>query len=190
MGGLPRNGENEEQDDAPTYVKFKEADQVSIGNNNVTSSSSSLLFEDVHNLNMKLNNLNIHNNYCAGKKTRAIISCRRCDHELCLTCNLTSDHPSDLSQGHRYDNLYKTPNDVLVQWFKNPHDCCFEVVTSTTASVKRTGQAYENYTWFRGYKWTVGSCPCCGQHIGWVYDSVSHPDDTFFGLIVSSTSAA
>ena len=52
------------------------------------------------------------------------------------------------------------------------------------------GDPTDEYSWFPGYSWTVGTCGNCGQHMGWVfYDKLEESEDwsrKFVSLIVTN----
>ena len=42
------------------------------------------------------------------------------------------------------------------------------------------GSPQKEFTWFKGYAWTVQHCRGCNDHLGWKFEA---PEDVFFGLI-------
>jgi len=68
--------------------------------------------------------------------------------------------------------------------FANPHGLIFEVGCFQTAEgCGYTGQASEEYTWFRGYLWRVAVCGKCLTQLGWLF-SASMGSTHFHGLIL------
>ena len=64
----------------------------------------------------------------------------------------------------------------------NPHSIhfyigCFRSVSGCLES----GESTEEFTWFRGYAWTILQCGTCHQHMGWCFRS---DNDIFYGLIL------
>ncbi|XP_041974579.1 protein cereblon-like isoform X1 [Aricia agestis] len=49
-------------------------------------------------------------------------------------------------------------------------------------------------SWFPGYTWRICTCPHCGQHLGWTFESTTDKSDNsdiehthkFHGLILSN----
>ncbi len=70
--------------------------------------------------------------------------------------------------------------------FANPegivfHIACFARVQGCLFAGEPTG----DWTWFRGYLWSVAYCAGCGSHLGWSYSS---GDGVFYGLVLRSIS--
>jgi hypothetical protein len=70
--------------------------------------------------------------------------------------------------------------------FANPegisfHIGCFARVQGCSFVGEPTGE----WSWFRGYAWSVAYCAGCGLHLGWRYSSA---DDVFHGLVLRSLS--
>lgn len=69
----------------------------------------------------------------------------------------------------------------------NPHGLvyrigCFSAAPGCTA----VGPAFSEYCWFQGYRWQVGVCSNCHEHLGWLF----HGDSPFYGLIHDRLSSA
>ncbi|MBR9970778.1 cereblon family protein [Magnetospirillum sulfuroxidans] len=65
----------------------------------------------------------------------------------------------------------------------NPAGMIFRVWCFDQAQgLRLVGPPSAEFSWFRGYAWTIAQCGQCGSHLGWRYDDSAQPD-TFFGLI-------
>lgn len=68
--------------------------------------------------------------------------------------------------------------------FANPNGQVFEIGCFQTAEgCGYTGEATEEYSWFRGYAWRVAVCGRCLTQIGWLF-SASMGVSRFNGLIL------
>lgn len=68
--------------------------------------------------------------------------------------------------------------------FANPHGLLFEIGCFRTAEgCGYTGEATEEYSWFKGYAWRVAVCGKCLTQIGWLF-SASMGVSRFNGLIL------
>ena len=66
--------------------------------------------------------------------------------------------------------------------FANPHGFCFRIGCFAEApGCVAVGGPSTYWSWFSGYRWEVGHCARCGEHLGWQFRS-----DTlrFHGLIL------
>ncbi|RME67412.1 MAG: hypothetical protein D6778_03285 [Nitrospirae bacterium] len=66
--------------------------------------------------------------------------------------------------------------------FTNPAGITFEIglFKDAPGCVNITEPTFE-FTWFKGYAWSVSICRSCGNHLGWFWQST---DDAFYGLIL------
>ncbi len=65
----------------------------------------------------------------------------------------------------------------------NPHGNVFRVLCFKEApGVCGSGASTDEFTWFKGYAWTLNFCEGCGIHLGWRYEGATLPR-VFFGLI-------
>jgi len=70
----------------------------------------------------------------------------------------------------------------------NPHGItyhigCFREAAGSTA----TGEATQEYSWFKGYAWRITLCAHCHVHLGWRFEA---PGDYFHGLISDRLTSA
>jgi hypothetical protein len=67
--------------------------------------------------------------------------------------------------------------------FANPHGLVFEIGCFKTASgCVHTGFSSDEFTWFKGFSWSVAVCRTCFTHLGWRFVSPSASE--FYGLIL------
>ena len=67
--------------------------------------------------------------------------------------------------------------------FANPHGIVFEIGCFTKAvGCLPIGEASDEFSWFRGYKWRIVICAGCSTHLGWRFESGL--GDNFYGLIL------
>lgn len=65
----------------------------------------------------------------------------------------------------------------------NPAGMIFRVwCFSLAQGLRLIGAPSGEFSWFKGYDWTIALCGQCGSHLGWHYEGGSQPR-TFFGLI-------
>jgi hypothetical protein len=63
----------------------------------------------------------------------------------------------------------------------NPAGIVFRIVCFKEApGVGGHGAASDEFTWFKGYRWTLVGCRGCNAHLGWKFSS---GEDVFFALI-------
>lgn len=64
--------------------------------------------------------------------------------------------------------------------FINPGGYHYDLITfSQTFSCIATTPPTLQYTWFKGYSWSICQCNSCNSHLGWKYIN----ELTFYGLI-------
>lgn len=67
--------------------------------------------------------------------------------------------------------------------FFNPAGIVFRILCFRDApGVGIRGAPSDDFTWFAGYRWEIGFCAGCGQHLGWRFTGDEEPS-LFFGLI-------
>ncbi|NYZ11123.1 hypothetical protein HL658_01060 [Azospirillum sp. RWY-5-1] len=65
----------------------------------------------------------------------------------------------------------------------NPAGLVFRIACFREApGVAEFGASSTEFTWFRGYAWTIGLCRSCGVHLGWRYEGSLEPA-VFYGLV-------
>ncbi len=99
-----------------------------------------------------------------GDQPEALILCRNCGHAIA--------RPNDRAErngSHRHT-------------FANPHGIVYEILCFISADgCAGSGQATDEFTWFKGYRWRVAVCRACLVHLGWIFTAGS--GDQFYGLI-------
>ncbi len=92
---------------------------------------------------------------------------------VCIHCGGGITRPSSrisVDGGHRHT-------------FANPHGIVFEIGCFAEAEgCLAIGEATDDFSWFRGYKWRIAICSRCSVHLGWRFESSG--GDTFHGLIL------
>ncbi|XP_062520809.1 protein cereblon-like [Corticium candelabrum] len=114
--------------------------------------------------------------------------CRRCGHEIAIPSDITTVI-SQRAVSRRNESIHHNIT-ALVQLFTNPQGHSFEVITALRANYTAHGDAYLEFTWFPGFKWTIIACPVCGVHIGWSFEAADGLESgnvpkKFVGLILS-----
>jgi len=62
----------------------------------------------------------------------------------------------------------------------NPHGIVYQVECFSAApGCREIGAAYQEYSWFTGYRWQVAICGQCQEHMGWQFRG----EHSFYGLI-------
>jgi hypothetical protein len=86
-------------------------------------------------------------------------------------------NPANLTNKER--RLYTT-----IQLLQNPHGSSFELITLKRATflLLNNTKSLED-TWFPNFKWTIGVCPHCFNHLGWHFESILG-EEGFFALIL------
>jgi hypothetical protein len=94
------------------------------------------------------------------------IVCRCCGH--CIT---SAGQRVEVNGSHEY--TFTNPKGIVfrIGCFARVQGCLF------------AGQPTAEWSWFRGYLWSVAYCAGCGSHLGWRYSS---GDDIFHGLVLRS----
>jgi hypothetical protein len=66
--------------------------------------------------------------------------------------------------------------------FTNPAGIAYQIGCFSDADgCMIYGDPTRDYTWFKGFSWSLGLCSNCFTHLGWFYKS---EDKSFFGLIL------
>ncbi|XP_059049334.1 protein cereblon-like [Achroia grisella] len=130
----------------------------------------------------------------AENNKQEVLLCRKCGADVADSYYLFSK----LSPGSRKtekQNLFGKQN-VTVQTLVNPFGVKFEIVTTEKARCDNIGPRQGADSWYPGYTWRICTCPHCGQHLGWTFDSSknsevgndkSHTQEqSFHGLILSN----
>lgn len=100
-----------------------------------------------------------------GGDPRQVYRCRACRLVVC-------------QRGHRTQ-----VNGTHTHTFANPHGVVFEIGCFRDApGCHQTGPAYDDFSWFSGYRWRISVCGGCGSHLGWMFVATTAP--AFFGLIL------
>ncbi|XP_013193047.2 protein cereblon isoform X2 [Amyelois transitella] len=123
-----------------------------------------------------------------------ILLCRKCGADVADSHYLFSI-PSSGAHKTEKQNLFGRQN-VTVQTLVNPFGIKFEIVTAQKARCENIGPHQAADSWFPGYVWQICTCPHCGQHLGWTFESVDNSDTkdetslmkvhSFHGLILSN----
>ncbi|MBT6093309.1 MAG: hypothetical protein HOH04_00400 [Rhodospirillaceae bacterium] len=65
----------------------------------------------------------------------------------------------------------------------NPAGVVFRILCFREApGIAERGLPSAEFSWFKGYQWSIALCRGCGAHMGWRYMGESEPP-IFFGLI-------
>ena len=99
---------------------------------------------------------------------------------------LTQDDPEILcrSCGHSITrpDFRIMKADSFSHTFANPYGHVFEIGCFSKAPGCVTASSpSDEFSWFKGYDWSVGICSQCASQLGWIFSSAS---DTFYGLIL------
>ncbi len=95
-------------------------------------------------------------------------------HLVCRACGMRIARDSDrvVHQG-RHAHVFCNPEGIVYELG------CF----SAAPGCAPAGPATAEFTWFKGFSWTVSVCSGCKMHLGWKYQSPS--GSGFFGLILN-----
>jgi hypothetical protein len=98
------------------------------------------------------------------EKDDPMILCRSCSH------GITHQAFKILKENH------------FVHTFANPYGHVFEIgcFSNAPGCVKASFES-EEFSWFKGYLWAVGTCAQCQNQLGWIFSS---GQKTFYGLIL------
>ena len=66
--------------------------------------------------------------------------------------------------------------------FFNPHGVAFVISCFHRAHCIIHGESSYEFTWFKGYAWSLAMCVQCREHLGWFFEG--RGGDSFYGLIV------
>ncbi|XP_046976334.1 protein cereblon-like isoform X1 [Vanessa cardui] len=120
-----------------------------------------------------------------------LLLCRKCGADVADSNYLISKH-SPGAQKIEKQNLFGKQN-ITVQTLINPFGVKFDIVTAEKARCKNIGPRQGADSWFPGYTWNICTCPHCGQHLGWSFESSgakavdsNESIHLFHGLILSN----
>ncbi|XP_045454390.1 protein cereblon-like [Melitaea cinxia] len=141
-----------------------------------------------------LNNqyINAEQNPYIQKNGQELLLCRRCGADVADSNYLISKN-SPGAQKIEKKNLFGRQN-ITVQTLINPFGVKFDIVTAEKARCTNIGPSQGADSWFPGYTWRICTCPHCGQHLGWSFESShskavennSESMNLFHGLILSN----
>jgi hypothetical protein len=95
-------------------------------------------------------------------------------HILCAECSQAITGDSEcIEVNGAHEHTFVNPSGIIFQI------SCFARVSGTNLS----GEATEQWSWFKGYSWRIVCCGRCGTHLGWVY--MACDEIIFYGLILS-----
>jgi len=124
-----------------------------------------------------------------------VLLCRTCGHHLSsLSHQVFKETPYAIKLGNvsfisntGKNQTYK-PNKIMLQLVENPHKLQFEIATFSKANIHLLNETKSiEGTWFPNFKWTVGLCPHCLNHVGWWFESLTL-HESFFALIFDKIS--
>jgi len=93
---------------------------------------------------------------------------------LCAECSQSiTDDSERIEVNGAHEHTFVNPGGIMFQIW------CFARVSAINIS----GEATEQWSWFKGYSWRIVSCATCDTHLGWVY--LAEGEIRFFGLILS-----
>jgi hypothetical protein len=68
--------------------------------------------------------------------------------------------------------------------FANPEGILFQIgCFRSAAGCGHVGPATYEWSWFKGFRWSIALCTKCLTHLGWLYTSSG--SESFYGLILS-----
>jgi hypothetical protein len=68
--------------------------------------------------------------------------------------------------------------------FANPEGILFQIgCFRSAAGCGHIRPATYEWSWFKGFRWSVALCTKCLTHLGWLYTSTA--GESFYGLILS-----
>ncbi len=106
-----------------------------------------------------------HDELFSERKKGRTILCKQCMHRI-----TSIDYIIAVNGSHQH-------------FFTNPAGYPYEISCfSSAAGCKIDVMSTFEYTWFRGYCWSLAFCSQCSLHLGWFYQS---HEDNFFGLILN-----
>ncbi|XP_068628678.1 uncharacterized protein [Battus philenor] len=127
------------------------------------------------------------------KHGQELLLCRKCGGDVADSHYIIKK----ISPGARKvekQNLFGQ-NNITVQTLVNPFGVHFNIITTEKARCQNIGPNQGADSWFPGYTWRICTCPHCGQHLGWTFEtnikdikdsSMESPIASFHGLILSN----
>ncbi|CAH0722788.1 unnamed protein product, partial [Brenthis ino] len=135
-----------------------------------------------------------NNIYNIKKNGQELLLCRKCGADVADSYYIFSKNSPGARKTEK-QNLFGRQN-ITVQTLINPFGVKFEIVTTEKAKCENVGPSQGADSWFPGYTWRICTCPHCGQHLGWTFQSSSTRSkssdnekddiDSFHGLILSN----
>lgn len=98
-----------------------------------------------------------------------LLLCRQCGADVADSYYIFSKTSPGARKTEK-QNLFGRQN-LTVQTLINPFGVKFDIVTAEKARCANVGPSHGADSWFPGYKWRLCTCPHCGQHIGWTFQS-------------------
>jgi len=119
-----------------------------------------------------------------------LLLCRTCGHHLAsLSHHFYKETPYAIKVGnvsfisHTGKNQTFKPNFMTLQLVQNPNKIQFEIATFSKANIYLINETKSiDDTWFPNFKWTIGLCPHCLNHVGWWFESLTS-QESFFALV-------
>jgi hypothetical protein len=100
------------------------------------------------------------------QKNEDEIKCSICNHSI-TNSNLLIEQASLNSLTTKFD--FRFNKNILIHTFKNPNGVKFQVITSKKANLTCEENEFEEYSFFKSFKWRICYCPVCGTHHGWQF---------------------
>ena len=117
--------------------------------------------------------MNLKTDHVADFKTDSAVETENSPYEkvLCRNCLSEIADKNDIIEIDGSAYHYK----------KNPAGVYFTVICFSKAEgINIAGEYTHEYTWFKGYLWSIALCGVCSSHLGWHYSG----NGFFFGLIL------
>ncbi|XP_026323614.1 protein cereblon-like isoform X2 [Hyposmocoma kahamanoa] len=119
-----------------------------------------------------------------------LLLCRKCGADVADSSYLFSVSSPGAEKVEK-QHLFGRKN-ITVQTLINPFGITFDIVTAEKARCENVGPPQRADSWFPEYTWRICSCPHCGHHLGWTFESV--PDKganndqpkSFHGIILGN----
>lgn len=121
-----------------------------------------------------------------------LLLCKYCGHAIAHIKHINFVKSDQAVKTWQDKSLFKTRRNgqgsslkavPTVQLIRNSFGSEFNMITVTQANMRLMNRTTTmRDTWFPKFKWTIGVCPQCMNHIGWYYESVESGKG-FFGLV-------
>ncbi|CAK1600027.1 unnamed protein product [Parnassius mnemosyne] len=133
--------------------------------------------------------------YCTAhspddKYGQELLLCRKCGADVADSHYIFTKQSPGARKTEK-QNLFGRHN-ITVQTLVNPFGIKFDIITTEKAKCQNIGPNQGADSWFPGYTWRICTCPHCGHHLGWTFESNSSIENTedeinsFHGLILSN----